>query len=148
MLVPLIVFALFAPPIQADVISDPGPYTSTQDPKLENPELTSLMVVEPTAIAVSSDAGDLEQASPLSFPAATTMTTPAATAFFTAVLREGLNPPPRLILATHFLSVPSGKAALQLATTWLMPLMTPVLVPLPLSPRTLTAHRSHPLATP
>lgn len=108
----------------------------------------SVMSVDPTVMAVASDAGDLVQASPLSLPAATTITTPSAAAFCTAALRLELNPPPRLMLATHFLSASSGKAALQLATTWLTPAITPDVLPLPLLLSTLTAHRSHPSATP
>jgi hypothetical protein len=86
MLVPLIeLVATFEEPIHADVMLEPGANMSTQLPWLLNDDSMSELVVEPTVITVGSDAGEKVHASTLSFPAATTTTIPASTAFFTAV---------------------------------------------------------------
>lgn len=84
MLVPLMVLSAVVLVLQLDVILDPGAYTSTQVPKLLNEDCKSAMVVDPTVMANGSEAGETPQASALSFPAATTMTTPALTAAATA----------------------------------------------------------------
>jgi hypothetical protein len=91
--------------------------------KLDGP---SELVVDPTVMADPALAGDLLQASVLSFPAATTIVMPAATALLTARFKELEKPPPRDILATHALF--SG----QLFITCSIPLITPVVLPLPL----------------
>jgi len=57
--------------------SRPGANTSTQGP-LEKLDLPSPRSVEPTVMASAVDAGDLRHASPLLFPAATTVSTPSA----------------------------------------------------------------------
>ena len=84
MLVPLIVMISVEDVLQDDVMPDPGAYTSTHEPKLLKDDCASVYVVEPTVMANGSEAGELPQASELSFPAATTMTTPAFTAAATA----------------------------------------------------------------
>ena len=53
--VPLIV--LVPPVYQAEVIDEPGAKMSRHDPKLENDERVSLLVVEPTVITRGSRAG-------------------------------------------------------------------------------------------
>ena len=54
--VPLMVLE---PPLnQVDVMLEPGPKMSTQEPKLEKPERASLMVVEPTVMALAARAGE------------------------------------------------------------------------------------------
>ena len=53
-----------------DVMPLPGAKISRQVPKLENDERASLVVVDPTVIALATRAGDVPQASRLSFPAA------------------------------------------------------------------------------
>ena len=88
MLVPLIVLVAVFEELHADLMLEPGANMSTQLPWLLNDDSMSELVVEPTVIAVDSDAGDFVHASTLSFPAATTTTIPASTAFFTAVFRE------------------------------------------------------------
>jgi len=107
---------------------------------LEKEERASVLVVDPTVIALGSEAGDLVQALVFSFPAATTTVMPASTAFAIAELRAELKSPPRDMLATH--------SPEQLSTTQLTPLMTPELDPDPAQVRTLTATRSTFLATP
>ena len=84
MLVPLKILVSVGDVLQDDLINDPGAYISTHEPKLLNSDWASVLVVEPTVIASGSEAGDELQASVLSFPAATTMTTPAFTAAATA----------------------------------------------------------------
>jgi hypothetical protein len=69
------------PPGMIDSTLDPGPQISTQVPKLEKLERASDRVVEPTVRAAPADAGDLVHASVFSLPAATTIRTPAVTAF-------------------------------------------------------------------
>jgi len=53
-------------------------------------------------MALAADAGDLLQASPLSFPVETATTIPAATIRSTAALTLEEKSPPRLMLATDF----------------------------------------------
>lgn len=74
---------------QDDVIPEPGAKKSTQVPKFEYDARPSELVVAATVIADGSRAGDVLQASTLLLPAATTIVTPALTAFRTAVA-----PPP------------------------------------------------------
>lgn len=68
----------------AERIPPPGANKSKQVPKLEKSDLSSFLSVDPTVMAVGSDAGLSRQASMLSFPAATTTTTPVATSAATA----------------------------------------------------------------
>ena len=74
--VPLIVFNAVLLPIHGAVILLLGAKMSTHVPQLEKEDRTSVLVVEPTVIAVGSLAGDLSHASPLLLPAATTVVTP------------------------------------------------------------------------
>lgn len=93
MLVPCIVFLDVLVSFHADSMSSPGAYTSTHFPKLLNLDLMSVFPMEPTEIAVVSEAGDvpfLPQASSASFPAATTTATPAATVLATALFNDSL----------------------------------------------------------
>ena len=75
--VPEIVLTAVLDVCQADLILEPGAKISTQPPQLLKLLLLSDEVEEATVIAVSSEAGDELHASAFSFPAATTMTTPA-----------------------------------------------------------------------
>jgi hypothetical protein len=58
MLVPLIVFVAVVEPIQADEIPDPGAQISRHEPQLLKLDFASLLVVEPTVIALDDDAGE------------------------------------------------------------------------------------------
>ena len=82
--VPLIVFVAVSLVFHADVMLEPGAKISRQVPKLENEERASVMVVEPTVIALTVAAGENEQASALLFPAAIAYVTPAEMEFSTA----------------------------------------------------------------
>lgn len=84
MLVPLSFTIAVVLELQLDIISVPGAYTSTQGPTLLKDDLSSVLVVDPTVMADGSEAGEVPQASVFSFPAETTMTTPALTALATA----------------------------------------------------------------
>ena len=55
---------------QEEVMLDPGAKISTQVPKFENDDRASVVVVEPTVIALATRAGDELQALALLFPAA------------------------------------------------------------------------------
>ena len=102
MLVPLKVLVDVGDEFQADVISEPGAYTSTHVPQLLKLDFSSSIVEEPTVMAEVVDAGEYEHASSLVFPAATTTTTPFVSASDTATLNISLYPKlPRLILTTH-----------------------------------------------
>jgi hypothetical protein len=68
--VPEIVFVAVSLVFQDDVIFDPGAKMSTHVPKFENEERASVVVVEPTVIALATRAGDEPHASALLFPAA------------------------------------------------------------------------------
>jgi hypothetical protein len=57
---------------QDDVMRDPGAKISTQDPKLENDDITSFLSVEPTVMASRTRAGEVVQAVVELFPAART----------------------------------------------------------------------------
>src|SRR5690625_2910040 len=61
--VPLMVSSAVSPPIQAEVMSEPGAWMSTHEPTLVKSEAASLDVVEPTVRAGSTPDGDPEQAS-------------------------------------------------------------------------------------
>ena len=84
----------------AEVMLLPGAKMSTQVPKLENEERASLVVVEPTVIALATRAGDELQAFVLLFPAAIAYVTPSLTELTTAVSSADEMPPPKLMLAT------------------------------------------------
>src|SRR5262245_27326344 len=59
------------PPLRAEVMSRPGPKTSTQVPVFENAARASLRSLAPVPIACFTRAGDEPHASLLSLPAAT-----------------------------------------------------------------------------
>ena len=62
--VPLSVFSTVSLPIHGAVILLPGAKMSTHVPQLEKPDRASVLVVEPTVIAVGSLAGYLSHVSP------------------------------------------------------------------------------------
>src|SRR5689334_4548635 len=98
--VPEIVFVAVSLVFHDDVMLLPGAKISTHVPKFENDARASVVVVAPTVIALGSRAGELPQASRLSFPAATAKVTPSATAAATALSTADEAAPPRLMLAT------------------------------------------------
>ena len=61
----------------------PGAKIRTNVPQFEKSALVSVLSIAPTAIAEAADAGEIVEASILLLPAATTKTTPAATAILT-----------------------------------------------------------------
>jgi hypothetical protein len=68
--VPLIVFVAVLLVCQADVMLEPGAKMSRHVPKLENDERASLLVVEPTVLAVGTRAGEKLHALAFELPAA------------------------------------------------------------------------------
>jgi hypothetical protein len=120
-----------------------GARTSTREPKLEKSARASSMSVAPTVQADASEAGEKPLASAPSLPAATARNLPALTMEAAAELMAFEAPPPRDMLTTE----PLGQSSAALLTNS-MPATTPELVPLPSSPRTLTAKRVVFLATP
>src|SRR6185295_12847108 len=68
--VPEIVLVAVSLVFHDEVILLPGAKMSTHVPKFENDERASVVVVEPTVIALATRAGDVLQASTLSLPAA------------------------------------------------------------------------------
>lgn len=84
----------------ADRIPEPGAKMSKHVPKFENEDLASVVVVEPTVIALAARAGEELQALVLLLPAATAITTPEFERLFTAVSNALEAPPPRLMFAT------------------------------------------------
>jgi hypothetical protein len=126
----------------AEVMLLPGAKMSTHAPKLEKYALESSVPVAPTVIAFVAEAGDVKQASAFEFPPATTMTTPAATALFTAVLKDSITTgAPRLRFAT----APWGRGR---PTTQSIPAITEATVPDPEPSKTLTEIRLAFLAIP
>src|SRR6185503_1030099 len=85
----------------AERIPEPGAKRSKHVPKFEKEERASVVVVEPTVIALAARAGDELHAFALLLPAATAIVTPAFERLFTAVSRELEAPPPRLMLAAR-----------------------------------------------
>ena len=70
--VPLMVFVAVLLVFHAEVIEEPGAKMSRQVPMLENEDRASVLVVDPTVIAVGVRAGEVLHAfAPLSLPAAT-----------------------------------------------------------------------------
>ena len=145
--VPLMVLIALSFVYHVDSISTPGANIETQPPKLLKEARRSLLSVAPTEITadrVETDAGDVEQASTFSFPAATTTTTfptedNCSNALFNA--RDGT--PPRERLQT--VGLPLFIAS---CSTNSMPLMTPEFAPLPSSDKTLTPTNDTAFATP
>ena len=83
----------------AERMSLPGAQISTHEPKLLKEDLLSRKSVDPTLMAAGTKAGEKPHASELEFPDATTTTTPAFTAAFTAVSIACCVPrPPKLML--------------------------------------------------
>jgi hypothetical protein len=117
----------------AEMIFSPGAKMSTHVPKLESSARESSSAVEPTVIALSAEAGECEQAVVFEFPPATTMTTPAATAAFTASLRDLITPG---ALRLKFATAPFGRDC---PTTQSIPARTVAKVPYPETSKTLTA---------
>ena len=103
--VPEMVPVAVVPVCHADLIPDPGANMSTHSPKLENDERVSLVVVEPTVIALGAAAGENPHASAVLFPAATTTLIPSSTARCTAASKIPLSPPPKLMFRTAGLEV-------------------------------------------
>src|ERR1041385_7952387 len=68
--VPEIVLGAVSLVFHDDVMLLPGAKISRHVPKFENDERASVVVVDPTVIALATRAGDVGQASTLSFPAA------------------------------------------------------------------------------
>ena len=83
-----------------EVMLDPGAKISTHVPKFEKDERASVLVVEPTVIAVATRAGEELQASALLLPAAIAYVTPSLIELLTAVSKADETPPPKLMLAT------------------------------------------------
>ena len=123
-----------------DKIPDPGAKISKHVPKFENEERASLVVVEPTVIALAARAGEVPQASALLFPAATAIGTPEFARLFTAVSSALEAPPPKLMLATAGL--------MWLFVTQSTPAITPEFDPEPEQLSTRTPRNSELLATP
>src|SRR5918993_834538 len=69
--VPEIVFIAVSLRCQDEVMLEPGAKISTHVPKFENDERASVLVVEPTVIALATRAGEKPQASVLTLPAPT-----------------------------------------------------------------------------
>ena len=84
----------------ADKIPDPGANRSRHVPKFEKEERASVVVVEPTVIALAARDGDELHAFAFELPAATAIGTPELARLFTAVSRAVDTPPPRLMFAT------------------------------------------------
>src|SRR5688500_5875184 len=121
-------------------MDEPGAKMSTQVPQFENEERASVLVVEPVVTALAARAGETLQAFWFSFPAATTMVTPALWRLLMAVSSAEEAPPPRLMLATA--------GAMWFCRTQSTPAMTPEVLPEPLQLRTRTPRSSALLATP
>jgi hypothetical protein len=118
--------------VRAEIMSTPGAKISTHVPKLEKDALESSSPVAPTVIAFKAEAGDVPQASLSEFPAAMTMTTPAATALSTALFKDlTLDSTPRLRFAT----APFGRGR---PTSQSMPAIIEDKEPLPEPSKTLT----------
>ena len=98
--VPLSVAVAVFEVAHAESIPLPGANRSRQVPKLENDDLASVEVVEPTVIAFAARAGDELHAFVLLLPAATAIATPAFERLLTAVSTADEAPPPRLMFAT------------------------------------------------
>mmetsp|Transcript_34545 Transcript_34545/g.95527 ORF Transcript_34545/g.95527 Transcript_34545/m.95527 type:complete len:291 (+) Transcript_34545:753-1625(+) len=123
----------------ADRMRLPGAKMSTHLPQLLKPDRESVFVLEATVTAFGTYAGEKLQASASEFPAATTTTTPLLTAASTVILAPlTLFLEPRLALATAGLlplRAIQSKAPVN-QDHW------------PFFPRTLTACKVAPLATP
>jgi hypothetical protein len=121
----------------AETMRFPGANMSMHVPKLddlveEKDALESSMSVAPTVIASVAEAGDVKQASEPEFPPAMTMTTPAATALFTAVFTDSITTSASMLrLAT----APFGRGR---PTIQSIPARTLAKVPDPVLSKTLT----------
>src|SRR5690625_7277475 len=92
--VPLMVLVALVPVCQAEVTFERGAKISTQVPQLEKLERWSLLVVDPTVMALDERAGDTLQAFCVALPAATTTATPALRMRVTALSVACAAPPP------------------------------------------------------
>jgi hypothetical protein len=133
--------------VLAEIMLLPGAKMSMQIPKLDSlPEekyaLESSGLVAPTVIALAAEAGDVVQASTFPFPPATTMTTPAVTAPFTAVFTDSITTCASML---RFATAPFGRAR---PTTQSIPARTLAKVPDPEPSKTLTAIKLAFLAIP
>jgi hypothetical protein len=128
----------------AEIMSFPGAKMSTQAPKLEKDALASISSVAPTVIAPVAEDGESKQASAPEFPAATTMTTPAATALLTAVLMDSITVP---ALRLRFATAPLLRC-LCCPTSQSIPARTEAALPDPEPSKTLTAIKLAFLAIP
>jgi hypothetical protein len=142
----------------------PGAKISTAAPKFENEALVSVDAsMAPTVMAEGAEAGEVELASicflfcqdrearwkrrgsTLSFPAATTTTTPALVSAAIALFSAVLLLPPILMFSTAF---PANPLAVAFVATKFRPWITAEFVPAPSASRTFTATRETALATP
>src|SRR5262249_56089861 len=98
--VPLNVAVAVSEVLYDERIPEPGAKMSRHVPKLENDERASLVVVEPTVIALAARAGDELQALALLLPAATAIGTPELARLLTSLSSAEDTPPPRLMFAT------------------------------------------------
>ena len=96
--VPEMVRVADEPPIQAEVMFEPGAHRSTQEPKFEYAACASERSIAPIVSADGARAGEDEHASVELLPAATTTVRPAAVASATAESMAVLAEPPRLML--------------------------------------------------
>jgi hypothetical protein len=117
---------------RAEIMLTPGAKISTHVPKLEKDALESSLPVAPTVIAFVAEAGDVKQAFAFEFPPATTMTTPAATALFTALLIDSITTG---ALRLRFATAPFRRGC---PTSQTMPAITEDTVPDPEPSKTLT----------
>jgi hypothetical protein len=126
----------------AEIMCSPGAKMSMHVPKLEKAALESSIPVAPTVIASVAEAGVVEQASASEFPPATTMTTPAATALFTAVFRDSITTCASML---RFATAPFGRGR---PTIQSIPARTLATVPDPEPSKILTAIKLAFLAIP
>jgi hypothetical protein len=128
--------------VRADIMFTPGAKMSMHVPKLEKDALESAALVAPTVIALVAEAGLVVQASTPEFPPATTMTTPAATALFTAVLTDAITTSASML---RFATAPLGRGR---PTIQSIPARTVATVPDPELSKILTAIKLAFLAIP
>ena len=81
-------------------MASPGAKISTQIPTFEKSLSLSRYVEDATVIAFGARAGEWSQASPYSFPAATTVTIPSSMRVWIKASSTEFTPPPRLKLTT------------------------------------------------
>src|SRR2546430_15908664 len=109
--VPLIHATVVSPVPYADSMFTPGAKRSTHDPQSENDARWSLLSLAATVMASAVSAGEIVQASVLSFAAATTYGTPEAIEARTAPSRARAPGPPRRRFAPAALAPVAGTQA-------------------------------------